>query len=556
MRLLKTQTLEFVEIVRPERTEYAILSHTWGEEEVSLEDFHKPESKRLQGYKKIERCCARARRDGFGYVWIDTCCIDKKSSAELSEAINSMYNWYYQARACYVYLSDFSLHTEDVLERSRWFTRGWTLQELLASSWVHFYDRQWFFIGNKQYLEGQISVLCGIGKGYIQDRESVRTASVAARMSWASNRETSRPEDEAYCLMGLFDVNMPLLYGEGRVKAFRRLQHEIAKNSEDESLFAWHSVGSDLSIGIFAPYPAAFRGCGDIEPVQSHTIRRQPYSITNRGLSIDATYQRISWENFQYMPRRLGHDQHTAEFLLLPLRCAHKFYRKHSNTEWRDDEDDERLITIILTSVLDGPEDAFVRWLPSEIMVYEKYFQPDEELLRRNIFIEPPTSHILLPSPSGAIRVSISTAMIATSHSTTLLRFEEWRQWYVTPPGFIGKAYFGDPRCRIYFKGFTGFAVLQFHFPRTYFVIVRHVVTVSDGRTITLSLHEDSSELEAVVDSCYRQRDLLNIVPDGSAEAPLQVDKDHFIVLERIWPDEYNLGLLDHTPPTPEMTLE
>lgn len=551
MRLLNTQTLEFVDIVRPDQTTYAILSHTWGEEEVSLEQFYNPKSKRLQGYKKIKRCCARARRDGFGYVWIDTCCIDKKSSAELSEAINYMYNWYYQARRCYVYLSDYSHHTEDVLERSRWFTRGWTLQELLASVFVHFYDRQWRYIGNKQ-----LSVLCGIGKEYIQDRESVRTASVAARMSWASDRETSRPEDEAYCLMGLFDVNMPLLYGEGRVKAFRRLQHEIAKNSEDESLFAWHSVSSDLSIGIFAPYPAAFRGCGDIEPLQSPTIRRQPYSITNRGLSIDATYQRISWEDIQYRPRSLGHDQHTAEFLLLPLKCARKFCRKRSNTDWRDDEDDERLITIILTSVLDGPEDAFVRWLPSEIMVYEKYFQTDEELLRRNIFIQPPTSRMLSSSGSGGIRVSISTAMIATSHSTTLLRLEEWRQWYVTPPGFIGEAELRDTRCRINFKGLTGFAVLQFHFPRTYFVIVRHVFAVSGARTVTLSLHEDSSELEAVVDSCYRQRDLLNVVPDGSAEVPLQVDKDHFIVLKRIWPDEYILGLLDHTPPTPEMMLE
>ncbi|KAI4253015.1 MAG: hypothetical protein L6R42_007734 [Xanthoria sp. 1 TBL-2021] len=364
-------------------------------------------------------------------------------------------------------------------------------------------------------------------------------------MSWASDRETSRPEDEAYCLMGLFDVNMPLLYGEGSVKAFRRLQHEIAKNSEDESLFAWHSVNFDLSIGAFAPYPAAFRGCGDIEPVQSPTIRRHPYSITNRGLSMDATCQRISWEDFQYRPRWLGHDQQTAEFLLLPLRCARKFCRKRSNTEWRDDDDDERLITIILTSVLDGPEDAFVRWLPSEIMVYEKYFQPDEELLRRNIFIQSPTSRMLLPFTPQETRVTISTAM----NSTTLIRFEEWRQWYVTPPGFIGETELGITQCRIYFRGFTGFAVLQFHFPRTYFVILRHVFTVSDRRTVTLSLHEDSSELEAVVDSCYRQRDLLNVVPDGSAEVPLQVDKDHFIVLERNWHGEYNLSSIIRPQP-------
>ncbi|KAL8670607.1 MAG: hypothetical protein Q9168_004869 [Polycauliona sp. 1 TL-2023] len=270
MRLLDTITLEFVDIVRPEAERYAILSHTWGKEEVSLQTLHKPESKQLQGYKKVEDCCALAQSEGFWYVWIDTCCIDKTSSAELSEAINSMYNWYLGATQCYVYLSDIGIDSKETMSRSRWFTRGWTLQELLASNSICFYDQQWRFIGSKESLLTSISLISDIEEKYLEDTGNAQFASVAARMSWAATRETSRPEDEAYCLMGLFNVNMPLLYGEGRSKAFRRLQEEIVKISEDESLFAWHHPKHSVFSGLFAPYPAAFRGCGDIVPVLPH----------------------------------------------------------------------------------------------------------------------------------------------------------------------------------------------------------------------------------------------------------------------------------------------
>ena len=174
MRLLNTKTLEFVEIVRPEEVKYAVLSHMWGEEEVSLEDFRKSESKRLQGYKKIEGCCAQAHIDGFDYVWVDTCCIDKKSSAELSEAINSMYSWYYWAETCYVFFSDVSLATDGAFRHSRWFTRGWTLQELLASRQILFYDRHWRKIGNKVSLAVTIDIASGIDVKYLKDRRLVR----------------------------------------------------------------------------------------------------------------------------------------------------------------------------------------------------------------------------------------------------------------------------------------------------------------------------------------------------------------------------------------------
>ena len=182
---------------------------------------------------KIRDCCSPAERRGFDWVWVDTCCIDKKSSAELSEAINSMFRWYAEAGECYAYLSDVhlnkgldlatrSVHTSWFVH-SLWFTRGWTLQELLAPSNAIFFDCDWNCIGNKKELSNEISTATGIGIQYL---DNTHGASVATKMSWISGRRASRMQDIAYCLLGLFDVNMPLLYGEGR-KAFLRLELEI-----------------------------------------------------------------------------------------------------------------------------------------------------------------------------------------------------------------------------------------------------------------------------------------------------------------------------------------
>ena len=218
MRLLHTSSISLYEFYGDTTPPYAILSHTWGEEEVSFQELARPESKRLAGYQKIIRCCKLARWHGWKYVWIDTCCIDKTSSAELSEAINSMFRWYREARVCYAYLVDVAIVTNDqsAMESfcgSRWFTRGWTLQELLAPEHMTFYDHDWTEIGTKQSLQSQILKATGINEEHINNHSN---ASAAQKMSWASRRKTTRVEDISYCLMGLFDVNMPLLYGEGR----------------------------------------------------------------------------------------------------------------------------------------------------------------------------------------------------------------------------------------------------------------------------------------------------------------------------------------------------
>ena len=224
---------------------YAILSHTWGAdtEEVSFKDLMDGTGISKSGYKKIWFCGEQARRDDLQYFWIDTCCIDKSSSTELQEAINSMFRWYRNATKCYVYLADVSrpaldadgkpsqLTWESSFRRSRWFTRGWTLQELIAPALVEFFSKEGEHLGNKASLERHIREVTGIPVKALRG-SPLCEFSVTERMVWAENRETTRKEDKAYSLLGIFDIHMPLIYGEGREKAFKRLRGKIEKASK------------------------------------------------------------------------------------------------------------------------------------------------------------------------------------------------------------------------------------------------------------------------------------------------------------------------------------
>ena len=211
---------------------------------MSFQDLPEEHAKGKLGYRKIKSCCAQAASDGFDYVWIDTCCIDKRSSAELSEAINSMFSWYQSAAVCYAFLADVPENDDptaqgSALGESKWFTRGWTLQELLAPFSVVFYGGTWTDIGTKTSLRNQIAEVTGIDPTFLLVDE-LRGCSIATRMSWASHRIMTREEDVAYCLLGIFDVNLPTLYGECRT-AFTRLQHSIIQASNDHTIF---TVGS------------------------------------------------------------------------------------------------------------------------------------------------------------------------------------------------------------------------------------------------------------------------------------------------------------------------
>ncbi|KAI6147949.1 heterokaryon incompatibility protein-domain-containing protein, partial [Pisolithus tinctorius] len=235
---------------------YAILSHRWGDEVdydemarlMRMTESDRNEIKRRAGYEKIIKTCEQALRDGYRWIWIDTCCIDRRRSSELSEAVNSTYRWYHKSQKCYAYLNDVEDSTfptkQDFNKFAKfngwpeWFSRCWTLQELIAPKQVEFFNRDWVPIGGKQDLAGMLEKITRIPPGILKDGRIPRSVCVAQIMSWAADRETARMEDRAYSLLGLFDVNMPILYGEGE-KAFRRLQLEIIRAFNDHSIFAW-----------------------------------------------------------------------------------------------------------------------------------------------------------------------------------------------------------------------------------------------------------------------------------------------------------------------------
>ena len=328
MRLLNTSTIQLHEFFGSKIPFYAILSHRWEESEISFKDVTKSRNLDAPGWAKVRASCALAKSRGKRWIWIDTCCIDRRSSAELSEAINSMFAWYKNSIECYAYLVDVLAEAgseafKKAFRSSEWFIRGWTLQELIAPRDVIFFNQAWTMIGTKYSLGQEISSITGIeADTWDPWKGSISSLSIARRMSWASRRVCTREEDMAYCLLGIFDINMPLLYGEGGSRAFRRLQLEILKTSDDESIFAWYSVRplssdersifiryqyhgdpsvedepelSDIihreklrptAYELLAPSPAYFFKSHSIN--YSKYAQRLPYTVTNKGLQFSA----------------------------------------------------------------------------------------------------------------------------------------------------------------------------------------------------------------------------------------------------------------------------
>jgi hypothetical protein len=296
MRLIHVQTLNLVEKFGDQIPPYAILSHTWHDgEEVTYQDWSDTRVRSsIKGFQKITAACRIAQQDKLSYLWVDTICINKDSSSELAEAINSMFAWYKDAAICYAYIDDFQYKSETSLKHlrtARWFTRGWCLQELLAPDRVVFFDSLWTEFGTKHSLVSTITGITTIQSEYLIDSNTTYRASIARRMSWAAKRSTTREEDMAYCLLGLFEINMPLLYGEGP-KAFIRLQEEIIKHNNDHTIFCW-SFDALAKDGVFpqwagflAPYPKAFCDAGTIIETTIACGGDPSYQLTNSGLQI------------------------------------------------------------------------------------------------------------------------------------------------------------------------------------------------------------------------------------------------------------------------------
>lgn len=346
MRLLNIHTRQLEEYHGRDTPKYSILSHRWGDEEVTFNDISGENGapdvfEGKEGYRKIDFACRQAAADGLHYTWVDTCCIDKSSSAELTEAINSMFAWYHDAETCYAYLVDVPDDSErgllDDLGRRRavrtfehdrmigrtafaksaWWSRSWTLQELLAPPEVRFFAADWSLLGTRSGLASVVHTITHIDTAVLLGAAEPRHCCVARRMSWAARRGATRAEDAAYALLGLFGIAMPLLYGEGGEGAFKRLQMEIIKSSDDQSVFAWNYGAK--SPPLLAPSPRHFSLCYDVVRWRSPGSG-SPYALTNSGLSITLPIYRRPEDGRLYAALGCRRETNFAECLALEVR--------------------------------------------------------------------------------------------------------------------------------------------------------------------------------------------------------------------------------------------
>ncbi len=518
MRLLNVFTREFEEFQGSNIPQYAILSHTWGPEEITLHEMeaisryhaphhasathmvprssHDPDAMKLMllstmlmafrrqrprlalttgdgteesdhsysfnpvvpassphhfeakaGFSKIACACGQAEKDGYRYLWVDTCCIDQKSSAEVSEAINSMFTWYQRAAVCYAFLEDvhFDDYTEgyltwkDHFSNSRWFTRGWTLQELLAPKKVVFYARGWRLLGTKSSLVRVVEKITGIDELTLLEPRLIHRASVAQRMSWAARRATTRTEDLAYSLMGLFGVNMPILYGEGE-SAFLRLQEEIIKRSDDHSIFAWgalnHSHAShppDLddfdpedatgTVGILATSHRDFLGMEHI--VASPPTRQQEeasaYTLTNKGLHISlslttanpshgttSTPSQTQTHQLAILNCHPAHDPNTRlAFLLTPTQTPNVFLRTHTRTA--------TTTALLSAAISPKPTWIYIPATPSQLPVSRDLSDDEVVVIRMPDLVAPGYSVVDIQGPPEKVQWNGELGMLRVS---------------------------------------------------------------------------------------------------------------------------------------------
>lgn len=379
MRLLHTKELRLVADSDAEYKadpRYAIVSHRWLADEVDFHNLHRLEcsDESSLAVKKVKGACRQASKDGFTWIWIDSACICKTDAVELGRSINSMFKWYRKAETCYTYLSDviladtpqpdsstfrrrqdFAGRSNVESEASEWFTRGWTLQELLASNDMQFFDRDWNLMGSKQQLAHTIAEITGINSGFLTGKLDFRAACIAVKMSWMAHRQTTEEVDRAYSMLGIFDVSMDIMYGEGK-KAFTRLQKLLLSTYVDESLFAWTTPTTGLpsprsrSIrfdedewGVLAPSSECFAGMGNIR-VRAHSpswMRPSHPTMTAEGLHFSSTAGRTA-ASYHLMKSGLGKFVWNLVFfpvwgfytsLLVDPACSH--YLLSVNCYWR-----------------------------------------------------------------------------------------------------------------------------------------------------------------------------------------------------------------------------
>lgn len=313
MRLINTKSFQLEKFDDGEIPEYAILSHTWGTkaDEANHGEWIRGDisCRQKSGYKKIVKACQIAQEYSLGYLWVDTVCIDKTSSQELTEAITSMFKWYKESKICFAYLVDVqagfigtasknparspseSIDAYPDFEQSRWFTRGWTLQELLAPREVIFFTNNWLRLGTVSTLSEHISRATNIPHSFLGEEDITPLASAAEKLSWIARRHTTREEDIVYCMLGVFQVTMEVRYGEGATAAFIRFQEKIITTSIDHTIFCWSmsdgTIKSSTGPSILAPSPYQFRSMSGTFSKFPDDDSLSSYEISNGGLRID-----------------------------------------------------------------------------------------------------------------------------------------------------------------------------------------------------------------------------------------------------------------------------
>ena len=370
----------------------AIISHRWGNdrEELSFQQYRERMT-RLEykddqfdnpgntsassegesaGFFKTARARLKAQEQeptqpqlDLEYIWMDTCCINKEERRGHEKAIILMFSWYRSAKVCYAYLPDVSVQKRDFQEEeqeedketkkvkvtkprigsfqdSNWFTRGWTLQELLAPREMHFFDRYWRFIGTKATLSAQIQRVTGIEAQYLNG--DVSKACIAVKMSWLARRKTTEVEDMAYCMFGLFGIDTYIRYGEGEGAFLRLGQELIRQKPADESIFAWKSPEIDpkidsgpLSCGLLAPWPTCYLGSENLTIESRKYRQRKGYNFTSGGIE------------FQ-VPNKLPENGNAADWMALVARNRKTYWLKLNCWDPRDELGDRDTITIYL----------------------------------------------------------------------------------------------------------------------------------------------------------------------------------------------------------------
>jgi hypothetical protein len=468
MRLINTRSRKLEEFVGDNIPEYAILSHTWGNEEVTFQDWSDPEAASGKaGFAKIALTCQQALEDGLEYCWVDTNCIDKSSSTELSEAINSMFSWYYKSSICYAYLTDVDVDgrteinsgtIDQQIRKSLWFTRGWTLQELLAPRKLSFFSKQGTHLGFKEDKKHLVSEITGIDQRYLDRRKNIRSASIAERMSWMRNRVTTRTEDMAYCLLGIFNIHMALLYGEGQ-GAFRRLQEEIIRVVNDQTIFCWSHRSPMVPknwASILAPHPAAFQSSMNFCRNQLQAKDTVSYDFTNAGLAIELPIIHMHQGIYAIFDVSPDEDDHSSR-LGIPLRQI-RGHGSYSRIRIAEDPvrvptnflraavprriEDYSPVIELLTEMADGvttsPEDVRANHTVSRKKLYIQ-FREDEDFKNCERGVPPARIFPALETQAGEVRcrlyitfdvpvnISIPSTLKGSQSSTGNLRFS--RKW-------------------------------------------------------------------------------------------------------------------------------